>query len=210
MDEEIKNNGEEIKVDEASADLKEDAGTEEQKEEKATAEQLMTQIAQLKADNQRLQNKYNQASSEAAKSKQALRAKQTAEEREAEEIAEQKRLADEEKENMRKELNHIKAVAAYKDIQEEGTVELLIEAVSESDHNAIAAILKNEVEKAVKEAVKAEKTKWLKENPPANVGTGEQSAVTKDQLRKMNYQQRVEFYNKNPELYSKLTESEDK
>lgn len=210
MEEEIKNNSEETKVEEPKTDEKEESKTEDVKDEKATVEQLMTQMAQLKADNQRLQNKYNQASSEAAKSKQALRAKQTAEEREAEEIAEQKRLADEEKENMRKELNHIKAVAAYKDIQEEGTVELLIEAVSESDHSAIATILKNEVDRAVKEAVKAEKTKWLKENPPVNVGTGEQSTVTKEQLAKMNYSQRVELFNKNPELYNKLLESEDK
>lgn len=196
MDEEIKDTNETVETDTIK--------TEEVKDEKQTVEDLMAQMAQLKADNQKLQNKYNQASSEAAKSKQALRAKQTAEEREAEELAEQKRLADEEKENMRKELNHIKAVSAYKDIHEEETVELLIEAVSESDHSAIAAILKNEVEKAVKEAVKNEKVKWLKENPPANIGTGDTPTVTVDQFRKMTYSQRVELYNKNHELYTKL------
>lgn len=197
---------EEVKTEETQTSEVEET---EVTDDKQTVEDLMKQVAQLKTDNQKLQNKYNQASTEAAKSKQALRAKQTVEEREAEEIAEQKRIDNEEKENLRKELNHMKAVSAYKDIHDDGTVELLIEAVSEADHSAIATILKNEIDKAVKEAVKAERVKLLKDNPPVNVGTGEQSTVTREQLAKMNYTQRVEFANKYPELYAKLKESEE-
>lgn len=169
-----------------------------------SVEELMSELAQLKAEKQKLQNKYNQASSEAAKTKQALRAKQTAEEREAEELAEQKRLADEEKENLRKELNHIKAVAAFKEIPESDTVELLIEAVAEKDYSAIAAIFKNEKERAVKEAVNTEKAKWLKENPPANIGNGDQPTITPEQFAKMSYSKRVEIKANNPQLYEKL------
>ena len=86
---------------------------------------------------------------------------------------------------------------------------MMIDAVSEGDHQAIATIMNNEIEKAVKEAIKAEKVKWLKENPPVNAGTGDTPTVTKAQFNKMNYSQKVELFNKNPELYAKLTESEE-
>lgn len=147
---------------------------ENQQENTPTVEDLMAQIAAAKAEAQKYQNKYNQASNEAAESKKALRAKQTAEEREAEEKAEAQRLADEEKEAMRKELNHIKAVAAYKNIPEEKTVENLIAAISESDHASIAAIIENEKAKAVKAA----KAEWEKTTPPPQHGTGDIPSMT--------------------------------
>lgn len=170
---------------------------------------FVNEIAQLKEELRKAKKEKDKASSEAANFKKALRAKQTTEEREAEELAEQIRLADEERETMRKELNHMKAVSAYKDIQEEDAVELLIEAVSESDHSAIATILKNEIDKAVKEAVKAERIKILKENPPANVGSVSGMQVSLGDFKKMSYQQRVALFNKDPELYKKLSESEE-
>lgn len=139
-----------------------------------SVEELMAQLAEAKAESQKYQNKYNQASNEAAESKKALRARQTAEEREAEEKAEAQRKSDEEKEAMRKELNHIKAVAAYKNIPEEKTVENLIAAISESDHSSIALIIENEKSKAVKAA----KAEWEKTTPPTQFGTGEFSSMT--------------------------------
>lgn len=143
-----------------------------------TVEELMAQLAAEKAENQKLQNKYNKASTEAAESKKALRAKQTAEEREAEEKAEAQRLADEEKEAMRKELNHIKAVAAYKNISDEKQVETLIEAISESDHASIALIIEEIKAKAVKEA----KSEWQKTIPQPQFGTGEYASMSKKEI----------------------------
>lgn len=151
---------------------------EQQKENTPSVEELMAQLAEAKAESQKYQNKYNQASNEAAESKKALRAKQTAEEREAEEKAEAQRKSDEEKEAMRKELNHIKAVAAYKNIPEEKTVENLIAAVSEFDHVSIALIIEREKEKAVKEA----KAEWQKSIPQPQFGTGEYSSMTKEEI----------------------------
>lgn len=186
----------------------EEKKTEEPKEPEVKEEaDYMNEIAQLKEELRKTKKEKDKASSEAANFKKALRAKQTTEEREAEELAEQKRLADEEKESMRKELNHMKAVSAYKNIKEDETIDLLIEAVSESDHSAIATIMQNEIDKAVKEAVKAERIKILKENPPAKVGTGDAPQVTQEQFNKMSYSQKVELYNKNPELYTKLSNS---
>lgn len=151
---------------------------ENQQENTPSVEELMAQLAEAKAESQKYQNKYNQASNEAAESKKALRARQTAEEREAEEKAEAQRLADEEREAMRKELNHIKAVAAYKNIPDEKTVENLIAAIAESDHTSISAIIENEKAKAVKEA----KAEWQKSIPQPQFGTGEYSSMSKKDI----------------------------
>lgn len=165
-----------------------------------TVEELMEQLKAAKAETQKYQNKYNQASSEAAASKKALRAKQTAEEREAEEKAEAERLANEERESLKKELNHIKAVAAYKGISEEKTVQMLIEAVSEADHSAIATIIENEKQKAIKEA----KAEWQKSRPNANVGTGEGAAITKEQFDNMSMVDKSKLYRENKAEYERL------
>lgn len=141
---------------------------------KPTEEELLAQLAEARAEAQKYQNKYNQASNEAAESKKALRAKQTAEERESDEKAEALRLANEEKEAAQKELNHMKAIAAYKNISDEKAVENLIEAISDSDHASIALIIEREKEKAVKEA----KAEWQKTIPQPNFGTGEYSSMT--------------------------------
>lgn len=139
-------------------------------------EELMSQLAKEKAEKTKLQNSYDKASSEAAKYKKELRSKQTAEEQEAEAKAEAERLREEETENMRKELNHIKAVAAYKGVSEK-SIENLIEAVSEADHSAIATIIENEV----KAAVAGAKAEWMKTRPRVNIG-GEYSGMTKEQI----------------------------
>lgn len=141
---------------------------------KPTVEELMAKIAEKDVEVQKLQNKNNALSSENAKQKQIIRANQTAEQREADEKAEALRLANEEKEAAQKELNHMKAIAAYKNISDEKVVENLIEAISDSDHASIALIIEREKEKAVKEA----KAEWQKTIPQPNFGTGEYSSMT--------------------------------
>ena len=155
--------------------------TENQQENKPTVEELLARIAEKEAENQKLQNKNNALSSENAKQKQAIRANQTAEQREADERAEALRLANEEKEAAQKELNHMKAIAAYKSISDENTVENLIEAISESDHASVAAIIENEKAKAVKAA----KAEWEKTTPPPQHGTGEYSSMTISEAMKI-------------------------
>ncbi|MFQ9515321.1 MAG: hypothetical protein ACLRZ9_05795 [Eubacterium sp.] len=155
----------------------EPTGAESKKEEtKPTVEELMAQLASEKAEKEKYKTSLSKANTEANNYKKALREKQTAEERAAEEQAEAKRLADEENENIRKELNHIKAVNAYKNISSEKTVESLIDAVSDADHNAIATIIENEKNMAVKAA----KAEWMKSRPPVN--TGQYSSMSKDEI----------------------------
>lgn len=163
----------------------------------------MTQLANERAEKERYKNASDKASSEAAAYKKQLRSKQTAEEQEAEAKAEAEKLQTEKFESMSKELNHIKAVNAYqKTISDDKSIEALIDAVADADHSMIASVIENEVQRRVK----SEKAEWLKSRPPVNAGFGEDSAITQEQFNKMNYHERVEFKNKNPELYKKFTE----
>lgn len=141
-----------------------------------TVEELMAQLATAKADAEKYKSANDKLSKSEAEMKRQLRAKQTAEEQEAEAQAEAQRIADEERESMRKELNHIKAVNAYKNIENEKTVESLIDAVSEADHNAIAQIIENEK----KQAVKIAEAEWLKSRPQV-VGNA-YSSMTREQI----------------------------
>lgn len=141
-----------------------------------TIEELMEQLKQANADRDKYKTANDKLSKEAAESKRALRAKQTAEEQEAEAKAEIERATREELENLRKELNHNKAVNAYKSISDDKMVEGLIDAVSDADHNAIASILEKYATAKVKEA----QIEWLKSRPPVNVG--QYSSMTKEQI----------------------------
>lgn len=172
-------------------------------EKTPTVEELMTQLANERAEKERYKNASDKASSEAAAYKKQLRSKQTAEEQEAEAKAEAEKLQTEKFESMSKELNHIKAVNAYqKTISDDKSIEALIDAVADADHSMIASVIENEVQRRVK----SEKAEWLKSRPPVNAGFGEDSTITQEQFNKMNYHERVEFKNKNPELYKKFTE----
>lgn len=151
---------------------------ESQQEHAPSVEELVAKLKERDVEVQKLQNKNNALSSENAKQKQIIRASQTAEQREADEKAEALRLANEEKEAAQQELNHMKAIAAYKNIPDEKTVENLIAAVSESDHVSISVIIENEKAKAVKEA----KAEWQKSIPQPNFGTGEYSSMSKKDI----------------------------
>lgn len=140
-----------------------------------SVDELMAQLAAERAEKEKYKTANDKLSKEAADTKRQLRAKQTAEEQEAEAQAEAQRLAEEERENLRKENNRFKAMAAYKNLDEK-TVDKLLEAVSDADHATLAAIIEAEVQKAVKEA----KAEWMKSRPPVNAG--QYSSMTKEQI----------------------------
>ena len=72
----------------------------------------------------------------------------------------------------------MKAVTAYKDISEDSVIEKLIDAVDDKDHAAIAGIIKNECEKAVK----AKEAEWKKSRPASYVGDGSRPSLTKEEI----------------------------
>ena len=139
-------------------------------------DELMAQIAQLTSDRDKYKSANDKLSKSEAEMKRQLRAKLSAEEQQAEELAEAQRLRDEEFEAMKSELNHNKAVNAYKAISDEKMVESLIEAVSDADHNAIANIMEKYANAKVKEA----QAEWLQSRPQVN--TGNYSSMSREQI----------------------------
>lgn len=144
---------------------------------KPTVEELLAQLAAERAANAKNKQALDKALKEKGDVTKALRAKQTAEEQEAEAKAEAERIQNEKYEATVKELNHIKAVAAYRNFSSENAIESMIEAVADGDHGAIAALIDNEV----KAATTAAKAEWMKSRPRMNVG-GEYSGMTKEQI----------------------------
>lgn len=163
-----------------------------------TVEELMEQLKQANADRDKYKSANDKLSKEAAESKRALRAKQTAEEQEAEAKAEAERAAKEELENLRKELNHNKAVNAYRAISDDKMVENLIDAVSDADHIAIANIMEKYANAKVKEA----QSEWLKSRPQLNMGGN--GSLTKEQFNNMSLQEKSKLYRENKAEYDRL------
>jgi len=163
-----------------------------------TVEELAAQIAQLTADRDKYKSANDKLSKESADYKRQLRAKQTEEEQLAEEKAEADRLQKEELENLKKELNHNKAVNAYKAIPDEKMVESLIDAVSDADHSAIANILEKYASAKVKEA----QAEWQKSRPRVNMG-GE-GGLTKEQFDAMSIADKSKLYRENKAEYDRL------
>lgn len=97
----------------------------------ASVEQMAAELAAIKAERDKLKASNDKISSEAANYKKQLRSKQTAEEQEAEAKAEADRIKDERLENAEKELNHLKAVNAYKGIDEKSVESLLTQLRTE-------------------------------------------------------------------------------
>lgn len=142
------------------------ATNEVQAAETPSVESLMAELEAAKAERDRYKSANDKLSKSEADMKRQLRAKQTAEEAEAEAKAEAEAEAKAHTEALEKELNHIKAVNAYKNISNEKVVENLITAIAEGEHATIAMILDNEIKAAVKRA----ETEWLKTRPRVNVG----------------------------------------
>ena len=129
------------------------------------------------AEYERIKASLDKALKEKGDITKQLRAMQSEDERLKAEREEAQKASDEEKEAMRIELNNIKAQNAYKNISDEKAVKKLIDAVSKADHNAIADIIKAEVEVAVKKA----EADWLNGRPEVSVGTNGQP-YTKAQI----------------------------
>ena len=186
MAEEIKKTGTETEVNET------------EKEHVPTVDELMAQIAQLTSDRDKYKSANDKLSKSEAEMKRQLRARQTAEEAEAEAKAEAERKRDEEIENLRKELNHNKAVNAYKAISDEKMVGSLIDAISDADHSAIAIILEKYANAKVKEA----QLEWQKSRPRVNIGGAD--GLTKEQFNAMSIAEKSKLYRENKAEYDRL------
>ena len=133
--------------------------------------------AKAEADAERFKKSVDKLTKEAADKKREERAKMSEDEkRKADQEEEFNRLREQAEADAR-ELNHLKAVTAYKGIEEE-TVEKLIDAISDKDHSAISAIIDKVVEKAVKD----KEAEWKKSRPAAHIGDGSFPSMTKAEI----------------------------
>lgn len=173
-------------ADEDGADTPENAPESPENESKEpNVEELLAKLAEAEArakkaesDSTRFKSSIDKLTKEIADKKREDRAKLSEEERRKAEEAEELAKFREKAEADAKELNHLKAVAAYKTIEDSDTVDKLIEAVADSDHMAIADIISNEVSKAVKSA----EAEWKKSRPQPTVGDGNFPTKTKEEI----------------------------
>jgi uncharacterized small protein (DUF1192 family) len=136
----------------------------------ATVDKQNTDLLKSKSTNDRL-------SKEIADNKKSSRANMTETEKTIADLNEKLNATMERLEASETENNHSKAVNAYRNLNDEKTIEALIEAVSEKDHNAIASII--ETEKTT--AFNAGKADVLKDSQRLNTGNA-YSSMTKDQI----------------------------
>lgn len=136
----------------------------------ATVDKQNTDLLKSKSTNDRL-------SKEIADNKKSSRANMTETEKTIADLNEKLNATMERLEASETENNHSKAVNAYRNLSDEKTIEALIEAVSEKDHNAIASII--ETEKTT--AFNAGKADVLKDSQRLNTGNA-YSSMTKDQI----------------------------
>ena len=170
-------------ADDEPNEVTEPAEPEESKE--PDVEDLMAKLAEAEArakkaesDSTRFKSSIDKLTKEIADKKREDRAKLSEEERRKAEEAEELARFREKAEADAKELNHLKAVNAYKGIEDTDTVDKLIEAVADSDHSAIADIISNEITRAVKAA----EAEWKKSRPQPTVGDGNFPTKTKEEI----------------------------
>lgn len=134
--------------------------------------------AKAEADVTRFKASIDKLTKEAAEKKREERAKLSEDERIAAEREEEFAKLREKAEADAKELNHLKAVSAYKDISDNKTVEDLIEAIANQDHASIMQIISDECDKAVK----AKEAEWKTSRPSGYVGSGSYPRKTKEEI----------------------------
>lgn len=181
-------------------------GEEKEKPEKAEpndkdkVNELMAELAKVKEEARKNKSALDK---EMTKNKQLtsdLRAKLTAEEQAQAEKEEQEREQAERLASAERELNHMKAVQAYKSFDNEDTVNTLIDAVNDNDHASIATIIENEVKKAV--AIK--EAEWKKSRPPIESGSGSGTSMTVDEIMAIpDTAERVKMIAQNKNLFNK-------
>lgn len=147
-----------------------------------SVDDLMAQLAQERADREKVKQSLDKTLKENGELKKTIRSKQTVEEQEAEERKEAEAQRQKEYEDAINELNHMKATQAYTNVLgDDKQINNMISAVADGDHKGIALIL----DTAIKSAVKTAQAEWLKSRPQVNVGSGAYSGMTKAEIMKI-------------------------
>lgn len=148
-----------------------DSGLEETQEEGGektpSIEELMTQLAQERAEKEKYKTSFDKAASEAADYKKKFRAKQTAEEQEEEAKREQQEQHNRYVKSLEAELNTIKATKRYMGL---GMTEELASETAKAEITGDTEAVIASMKKHQDALVKAKEAEWLKSRPPVNTG----------------------------------------
>ena len=169
--------------------------------ENANSVDESAEIARLKAELAKANNKNDALAKENAEQKKTIRAKQSAEEAAAEAEKERQEAIEKELADLRREravANTSKKVFTF--VQDEQISTDVAEYLfgAEDVDSALDAISK--AWNAREKKLRLEYGKI----PSPGIGSGNGPTITREELDKMSYVQRVEFANKNPAEYEKL------
>ena len=168
---------------------------------------LMTELAQLKADMAKNKNALDKALREKGEITKKLREKQTAEEAEAEAKAEAEAQRAEREAEKDRIIAQYEAKAMFAEMGLSGKdLESAIQAKIDGDEKTVYSIIVKHFENKFETALKTEKSEWLGNRPQVNVGVGENTTLTKEQFDNMSYQEKLELYNTDIETYRKLSQ----
>ena len=170
-------------------------------------EDLLSELAQLKADMARNKNALDRALKEKGEITKRLREKQTAEEVEAEARAEaEAERAEREAEKDRK-IAQYEARAMFAEMGLQGDdLETAINAKIDGDEKTVYSVIVKYFENKFESALKTKESEWLGNRPQVNVGVGESTTLTKEQFDNLSYKEKVELYNTDRETYNRLSE----
>ena len=171
-------------------------------------EDLMSELAQLKADMARNKNALDKALREKGEITKKLREKQTAEEAEAEAKAEAEAARAEREAEMEKTIATYEAKSMFAEMGLQGQdLETAVKAKIDGDEKTVYSVIVKYFEKKYESALKTKESEWLGNRPQVNVGVGESgTALTKEQFDNMSYKEKVELKSKDIETYNKLSQ----
>ena len=170
-------------------------------------EDLMSELAQLKADMARNKNALDKALREKGEITKRLREKQTAEEAEAEAKAEAEAARAEREAEMERKIATYEAKSMFAEMGLVGKdLETAVQAKIDGDEKTVYSVIVKYFENKYESALKTKESEWLGNRPQVNVGVGENgTALTKEQFSNMSYKERMELKSKDIETYNKLT-----
>jgi len=140
--------------------------------------EALAELAKVKAEAEKNKKALDKEMSKNQQLTKDLRAKMTADEQAQAEKEEAEREAAERLQKAETELNRMKAIQAYKAIENEETVNTLIDAINDNDHASIATIIENEVKKAIA----SKEAEWKKSRPPIETGDGSGASMSVDEI----------------------------
>lgn len=170
--------------------------------EQPDVDALKAELERLKNENGKLKNAQSNASSEAAKFKKQLQERMSEQEREAAETKDLIESLRADNERMKKEQEVSVRNTAFMGVGFDNALARQAAESYGSNFEDFMTALTN----FITAHDKALQAGALRATPRPGAGAADPPAVTKEQFDKMNYAERVNLFNTNPELYHKLNE----